>query len=120
MRWFTVFTQVCLSIAISACSSNQAPREPSAEDQIRAVIQQGVDAWNRKDANGYGAVYCPRQRERRMQEITGAPADKTEISVGTISINGGEAVAEITYTTGSSSEKVKEEFRYQDGQWLFC
>ncbi len=55
-----------------------------------------------------------------MQEITGVPADKTEISVGTISINGGEAVAEITYTTGSRSEKVKEEFRYQDGQWLFC
>ena len=66
MRWFTVFTQVCLSIAISACSSNQAPREPSAEDQIRAVIQQGVDAWNRKDANGYGAVYCPRQREEEL------------------------------------------------------
>jgi hypothetical protein len=111
---------VCLLIGVGACGNSQPPREPSAEDQIRAVIQQSVDAWNRKDANGYGATYCPSQREQRMQEITGAAADKTEISVDTITVNGGEAVAELTYTTGSRTQKVKEEFRNQDGQWLFC
>ena len=111
-------------IPISACGSGgqQAPKQPSADEQIRAVIHQSIDAWNRGDADAFASTYCAKKRERRVDELTAAGVSPLEeVTIGQVTINGDEAEAEVTLTHKDRDADIETfPMVYEGGRWKMC
>ncbi|TRW86201.1 hypothetical protein FK535_06930 [Mycolicibacterium sp. 018/SC-01/001] len=125
MRRLTILALVSILGPISACDSGgQAPKEPSADQQIRAVIHQTIDAWNRGDADAYASTYCAKKRERRLGELTssaGVPKKVEDVSIGRVTINGGVADAEVTLkNNGRKADTETFPMVLENGRWKTC
>lgn len=126
MRRLAVLAFVAILSPISACGTGrqQSPKEPSADDQIRAVIHQSIDSWNRGNADAFASTYCAKKRERRVDELmaAGASSEKVEeVTIGRVAVNGDKAEAEVTLTHKDRDADIKTfPMVYEGGQWKTC
>ncbi len=126
MRRLAILGSMGILIPISACGSGgqQAPKQPSADEQIRAVIHQGIDAWNRGDADAFASTYCAKKRERRVDELTAAgvsPLKVEEVTIGQVTISGDKAEAEVTLTHKDRDADIETfPMVHEGGRWKMC
>lgn len=121
---FMVLSIFSTAVMLCSCGGSRQRSTSSDEDQIRAVLQQSIEAWNRGDVEAFARTYCAEKRERRIDELKSMGPNDQRYGVGKITVNGDRAQAVITLPQGvSGSEGGKTgsfDLVFDNGQWLVC
>ena len=121
---FMVLSIFSTAVMLCSCGGSRQRSTSSDEDQIRAVLQQSIEAWNRGDVEAFAQTYCAEKRERRIVELKSMGPNDQRYGVGKITVNGDRAQAVITLPQGvAGSEGGKTgsfDLVFDNGQWLVC
>lgn len=93
---FMVLSIFSTAVMLCSCGGSRQRSTSSDEDQIRAVLQQSIEAWNRGDVEAFAQTYCAEKRERRIDELKSMGPNDQRYGVGKITVNGDRAQAVIT------------------------
>lgn len=98
----------------------------SDEDQIREVVAELEDAYNRADWDAFRALFCAEQRTDLFDDDdldeSLAEDGRVETSADSVTVTRDTASAEITYQDESMDEPDTEtwDFIREDGEWMIC
>lgn len=112
-----------LAVAVVLVATLSGSSKPSDTEQIRSMLQNSFDAWQRGDVEAYGRTVCAAHRnseEKRLRRHDG-PDGHVSMTIGSVTIDGDQGDVEVTVTDGDGDTDTDTmHVVREDDEWKRC